>query len=140
MPTEHSAGAVVFRREKGRIYYLVLHYTAGHWSFAKGKIEKGEKLRETVKREVQEESGIKDIEFVEGFKNDIEYFFKADNKTIYKTVTYFLAETKTKEIKLSFEHTDYQWLTYEEALKQLTFDNARQILKRVDRHIDEQKI
>jgi len=43
-----------------------------------------------------------------------------------------LVETKQKEIKLSFEHTGYQWLSFEEAQKHLTFKNAKQILKKAN--------
>ena len=43
MPREKSAGAVIFRREDSKIYYLLLHYTARHWDLSKGHIEEGEK-------------------------------------------------------------------------------------------------
>ena len=49
MPTEKSAGAVVFRKEQGIINYLLLQ-EVNYWGFSKGIIEKGEELKETVKR------------------------------------------------------------------------------------------
>ena len=39
-------------------------------------------------------------------------------------------ETKTSEIKLSFEHVGFTWLSYEEAMKKLTFKNARDVLQK----------
>lgn len=132
MPIERSAGAVVFRKEKGNISYLLLHYQAGHWDFPKGNIERGEKMKETVKREIKEETGIEDIEFISGFKENIEYFYKLKGQTIFKTVTIFLVETKTREIKISCEHIDFEWLSYEEALIRLTHKNAKEILKKVN--------
>jgi bis(5'-nucleosidyl)-tetraphosphatase len=174
MPVEKSAGAVIFRLqpthhppasrapEKGKIYYLLLHYPSNakaprdYWDFPKGHIEKGEKIEETVKREVEEETGLKDIKFAEGFKEWIKYFFRLprDGKTvspkgerqkpkvsgagvgvsrgkiIFKIVTFLLAEAETEEVKISPEHIGYQWLPYKEALKQLKFKNAREILKK----------
>ena len=59
MPKEKSAGAVIFRMENGEPYYLLLRYYSGHWEFAKGHIEEGESNEETVKREIEEETGIK---------------------------------------------------------------------------------
>ena len=132
MPIERSAGAVVFRKEKGVLYYLLLHHQAGHWDFPKGNIERGEKMKETVKREIKEETGIEDIEFISGFKENIEYFYKLKGQTIFKTVTIFLVETKTREIKISCEHIDFEWLSYEEALTRLTHKNAKEILKKVN--------
>lgn len=132
MPIEKSAGAVLFRKEKGTIWYLLLHYEMGHWSFPKGNIEKGESLEETVRREIKEETGIKDIKLIEGFKEHIKYFYKLKGKNIFKIVTYFLAETKTREIKISWEHTGFKWLSYEEALKTITYKNAREVLKKAN--------
>jgi len=112
MPIEKSAGAIIFRKNKGKIYYLVLKYGLGHWDYVKGHIEKGESLEETVRREAGEEAGIRDLEFIKGFKEWFKYFFKQKGQNIFKIVTFLLAETKTKKIKLSYEHLDYKWLPY----------------------------
>jgi 8-oxo-dGTP pyrophosphatase MutT (NUDIX family) len=142
MPVEKSAGAVIFRRNK-EIKYLLLHYPSSakapkdYWDFPKGHIEKGEKELETVKREVEEETGLKDIKFVEGFKEWIKYFFRHKGKNVFKIVTFLLAETKEKEIKISLEHIGYQWLSYKEALKQLKFKNAKEILKKANNFLSE---
>lgn len=138
MPVEKSAGAVIFRKENRKLLFLLLHYpssaktTKEYWDLTKGHIEKGENEIETVKREVEEETGLRDIKFLEGFKEGIKYFFRWENKNIIKFVTFYLAETRTEDIKISEEHIDYKWLSYEEALKQLTFKNAKDILKKAN--------
>lgn len=132
---EKSAGAVIFRKEGSKIYYLLLHYNAGHWDFPKGNIEKGEKLEDTVKREVKEETGIKSIEIIPGFKESFQYFYKLKGKTIFKIVTFFLAQTQEKEVEISWEHKGFQWLPYEEALQQITFKNSKEILKKAHNFI-----
>ena len=139
MPIEKSAGAVVFRRERGIVKYLLLNYpstTRGakkdYWDFPKGHIEMGEKEIDTVKREVFEETGLKDIKFFEGFKEWIKYFFKYKGKTVFKIVTFYLAKARTKEVKVSGEHLGYKWLPYEEAIEKLTFKNAKEILKKAN--------
>lgn len=132
MPIEKSAGAIVFRKEKNKIYYLLLHYQAGHWDFPKGNIEKGEKLEETAKREIKEETGIDEIEFIPKFKESIKYFYKLKGENIFEIVTFFLAKTKTKKIKISWEHLGYQWLPYEKALERLTYKNAKEILEKAN--------
>lgn len=132
MPVEKSAGAVIFRKENSKIYYLLLHYQMGHWGFPKGIIEKGETLKKAAQREIQEETGIKELKFLEGFKKEIKYFFKLKNKTIFKIATFLLAETKEKKVKLSFEHKDFKWLPFEEALEQITHKNTQEILKKAN--------
>lgn len=131
MKNERSAGAIVFIREKEPIY-LLLHYEAKHWDFPKGNIETGETDHETVKREIEEETGIKDIEIIQDFKEKIQYYFKFEGELINKTVIFYLAKTKTKEVKLSFEHIGFEWLPYNKAIEQLTFKNAKEILKKAN--------
>ena len=145
MPVEKSAGAVIFRKEKGKIFYLLLHYPTGfrtakeYWDLPKGHIEKEEEEIKTVKREVEEETGLRDIEFTPGFKETIKYFFKFQGKTIFKTVVFYLAQTKTKEVKISEEHIDYKWLPHNEAIKRLTFKNAKDILKKANNFLCQKK-
>lgn len=132
MPVEKSAGAVVFRREGNQIKYLLIQYAWGHWEFPRGLIEKRESLEDTARREIEEEVGIKDIKFIPGFKEWIKFFFKLKGKTIMKIATFLLAETKTKKVKLSYEHKDYVWLGYEEALDKITFKNSKEVLKKAN--------
>ncbi len=133
MPKETSAGAVVFRRENGKVLYLLLHYDAGHWDFPKGHVEKGESNRETVRRETEEETGIRELNFVEGFEEKISYYYKQDGKTIYKEVFFYLAETEEKRVETSFEHKGFEWLEFGDALERLTYDNAKEVLKKADK-------
>ena len=137
MPVEKSAGAVIFKKEEGKICYLLLHYPAtshrtsrDYWDLPKGHIEKGENPEETAKREVKEETGLEDIEIVPAFKETIKYFFRWEGKNILKFVTFYLAETKTKDVKISGEHIGFKWLLYKESIKQLTFKNAKEILQK----------
>jgi len=141
MEKEKSAGAVVFRKEDSKFYYLLLHYQSGHWDFPKGHIEKGEEEKETVKREIKEETGIEDIEFIPGFRERITYFFRKSydkNKKsplVFKEVLFYLVKTKTKQVRISYEHTGYKWLPYNKAIKQITFKNAKEILEKANNYL-----
>ncbi len=138
MPVEISAGAVVYQLEGGKVGYLLLHYESGHWDFAKGNVERGEKVEETIAREVAEETGIRDIVFVEGFGEEIKYFYRRQGKTVFKKVIFLLAETQSKKVELSYEHIGYDWLGYEEALERLTYENAKQVLKKTHEFLSRQ--
>lgn len=136
MPREASAGAVIFRREKNEVKYLVLHYRykTDYWDFPKGNIEKGEIEEETVRREVKEETGIEDIEFVFGFKERVSYFYRRGGQTIFKQVTYYLAETKVTDVKISGEHIGYEWVDYQEAMNRLK-ENSKKVLKKANQFL-----
>ena len=126
---ERSAGAVVFRRAPGGPRYLLLRYPAGHWDLPKGNIEKGEQPIETMVREVREETGIVDLRVIPGYEKKIEYFYRRDGKKVHKTVVFFLAETSVEKVTISFEHQDYGWFDYAEAIKTVTYPNARRLIR-----------
>ena len=137
MKQEISAGAVVYYIQPGTglIEYLILHYNAGHWDFPKGKIEEHETPRQAAVREMKEETQLT-LELDSDFEQSISYYFKdKTSTTISKTVTLYLARSHTEEVTLSPEHIYYKWLIFEDALKQLSFGNSRQILQMADRYI-----
>ena len=125
-----SSGIILFNENDNARRYLLLNYPTGHWDFIKGGIEDGENPHETSIRESREETGITDIEFVDGFKEEIEYFFRANKENIHKKVIFFLARTNSINVILSHEHLDFTWLDYKSALKKLTYDNAINLLKK----------
>lgn len=126
---EESCGAVIYHGEA----YLLLHYDAGHWDFPKGNREQGETKKETALREIEEETGITDLVFND-FEKTIHYVYRRDTQTIFKEVTFFLAESKEKKVTLSWEHQGFQWLSYEKALDTLTYESARDVLQAAHAH------
>ena len=129
MLREKSCGAVVFLKNTD-VKYLLLHYEAGHWDFVKGNVEPHESEKETVIRELREETGIADAQFIEGFREKIEYFYRRQGATIHKEVIFFLIETHTEKVELSYEHVGYTWLDYQSAMEKLTFKNAKASLQK----------
>ena len=151
MPIEKSARAVVFyRAPNGKIEYLLLEHRAGHWGFPKGLIDKGEKLEETALRECREESGLKDLHLIAGFKETIRYFFKVQydyqvkergfkiGQKVMKFVTYFLVRSKSKKVKLSFEHLNYVWIDFKAAMENLKKHNRsnQEVLKKANEFLN----
>ena len=128
MIEETSAGIVLFRKEKSKKLFLLLHYPSGHWDFVKGKMEKGESTHQTAIRETEEETGITDITFIENFEEWIEYNFQYQGELVNKKVVFFLAETKTEDVKISHEHQNYAWMDYNTSMEKTTFDNAKTVL------------
>jgi len=130
MIEETSAGIIIFRKENSKNLFLLLRYPSGHWDFVKGKMEKDESTHETAIRETKEETGIKDVSFLENFEEWIDYNFQYQGELVQKKVVFFLAETKTKEIEISHEHLEYIWMDYNAAMEKTTFDNAKTVLTR----------
>ncbi len=131
---EKSCGVVLFNEQK----VLLLQYATGqkegewdlqgHWDFPKGHVDKGETEIETATRELEEETGIKNIILLDNFRKTINYKIQKRDRKISKEVVFFIATTVETEINLSHEHVDYGWFDFTSALKQLTYDNARSVL------------
>jgi len=131
---EKSCGVVLFNEQK----VLLLQYATGqkegewdlqgHWDFPKGHVDKGETEIETAIRELEEETGIKNIILLDNFRKTINYTIQKRDRKISKEVVFFIATTVETEINLSHEHVDYGWFDFTSALKQLTYDNARSVL------------
>jgi bis(5'-nucleosidyl)-tetraphosphatase len=125
---EKSCGAVVFLRKDDQTKYLLLNYAAKHWDFVKGNVEPNETERQTVTRELQEETSIANSKFIEGFRESISYFYRRQGLTVHKEVVFFIIESSTETVQLSFEHIGYIWLDYQHAMEKLTFKNAKDTL------------
>ncbi len=130
---ERSSGIVLFREDSGKKLFLLLHYPSGHWDFIKGRIEKDETPKQAAIREAREETGITDIEFVDGFEEKIQYSYQYSGKAVRKEVIFFLASTNTKDVKISHEHLDHIWLEFDDALKKTTYQNAKNLLEKSKR-------
>ncbi len=131
MIEERSAGAVLFNETDSRKIFLLLNYPSGHWDFVKGNIEDEETLQQTVVREIREETGITDVEFIDGFEDKIEYHYQRDGNLVHKEVIFFLAKTKTIDVKISHEHLGFVWLSFDDAIKKLTYKNAKNIMDKI---------
>jgi 8-oxo-dGTP pyrophosphatase MutT (NUDIX family) len=135
---ELSAGVIIYRKEEGKVLFLLLFkkYKTEYWDLTKGHVEKGEDPMQTAIREAKEEAGITDLEFIPEFKEKVSWIYKLEGKLMNKTVTYYLAETKTKEAKISEEHLKPGWFTLEEAEKVLKYKDSKELLRKAQKFIE----
>ncbi len=134
MKSEKSCGAIVFRRGRGGMEFLVIQHSlsvGGHWDFPKGHVEAGETEQETALREVYEEAGVK-VRLLEGFREEIRYVDEIHG--VQKTVVFFVGEAMGNSNGKcdGKEVVDFCWLEYSLALEKLTYENAKQLLKKAE--------
>ena len=147
---ENSAGVIPFRRsgDRGRLY-LVLHSATvrnprAKWEFPKGGMEAGETTRETAAREFQEETGLVDWHFREGFERSLTYTYVRRGRKVLKTVTYYLVEVMGDASPIqSFEHVEdptgrwFRWGSFDEITRLLYHAKIRQVFAEADRWLDQ---
>lgn len=132
---------VAYRKEKGKIHYLLLkrklHWKG--WEFPKGGIKEKESIINAVKREIREEVGqkafnIKSYNIKGKYKYGKEY---ADRKGIMgQTYNLFSAEIRGKKVRMDrLEHSSYKWIPCKKALRLLTYKNQKDCLRHVNKRL-----
>ncbi|MEM4605734.1 MAG: NUDIX domain-containing protein [Candidatus Pacearchaeota archaeon] len=140
-----SVFVVVYRKEGEKILYLILkrkkHWVG--WEFPKGGVEEKENLFEAVEREVFEECGQKPINIERyNFSGKYNYGKKFRDRPGFIGQSFVLFSAEVKDEKVVFdkrEHSSYIWLTFEEALEKLTFENQKKALSIVHEKISNKK-
>ena len=132
---ELSAGAVIANNGK----YLLLHYQAGHWDFAKGHVEEGETSQEAALREIKEETGL-DATIINGFEQRFKFFFRRDGKLTQKEVILYIAKVHSDKVTISNEHIGFAWLPIDEALIKVTFKNSREVLNKAHQWLKKEAV
>lgn len=162
---EFSAGGVVYKKEKGKLFFLLGKHSGYHkWALPKGLIEKGEKGPETAMRETEEEMGVKARLVQEKPLHKDSYFFWADLKSkasrqdtqkdqvtrrvekyqeqggdktkVFKTVTFYLLEYVSGDPKdHGWEMEDAGWFTPKEALEKMSFEGEKEALQKAQKQL-----
>lgn len=133
MPVERavSAGGVVLREgATGPEIVICGRQSDGVWGLPKGTLDEGESLEEAAVREVSEETGLK-VEIVKKI-GVIEYWFAGDGVRYHKWVHHYLMRaTGGSTADHDLEYDRVEWAAIDEAIKTLTFDNDKNIVRQV---------
>ncbi len=112
---EPTCGALIFNPE-GKVFLMKSHKWKDKYVIPGGHVELGESLKETLKREIKEETGLEiyDPEFVcfQEFIFD-DAFWKKKHFLFFD----FACKTNSKKVTLNSEGQEYVWVKPEEALR-----------------------
>ena len=124
MIKEKSCGTIIIDDDK----VLIIKQKQGFYGFPKGHMEKNETEVKTAIRETKEETNI-DVLVDETKRYSLNYVI--DNK-IDKEVVYYLAKPLNKNIiKQESEINDTLWVDIDKVIDILTFDNLKELWKKV---------
>jgi len=124
----------VFRMVDNKPLYLMMKRSPGKhyehlWQGVAGKIEKGETAVQTIIRELKEETGKTPLRLFAA--DHIASFFEA-RKDLIHMIPIFGIEVEGEDIILSEEHSEFKWVTFENALELLTWKGQKEGLKTVN--------
>ncbi|OGL70353.1 hypothetical protein A3B32_01385 [Candidatus Uhrbacteria bacterium RIFCSPLOWO2_01_FULL_53_9] len=92
---EVSSGGIVFKVTKKGVAVAFIRDSVGKWTFPKGHVERGETIERTARREVREETALKNLRLVRKLgKITITFEDRHVRKgdTVVKDIHYFLFE------------------------------------------------
>ena len=113
------------------------------WEFVKGGVDRFESKKNAALREVKEETGLK-TQQIHKHNHFGKYLYKKKflDRTGIAGQTYSLYSAKVKKAKVKVdkrEHSNYQWLDFNQAAKKLTHPNQKKCLKIVHLFLQNQK-
>lgn len=128
----HSAGGVVIN---GRGQVVLVSQFGKSWSLPKGHVEEGEEVLETAKREIYEETGLTQLDFVEELGSYVRPIMIGPNKVnpnILKKLTFFLFKTSQEKLLPVDPHNPQAvWVEAEKALDLLHHQKDKEFLESV---------
>ena len=139
---EKSAGGIVYYMENNEPIFLFLQNTLKktYWEVPKGKIEINEPIKETVKREVNEETSLKNLKIIPGFEHNLQWYFKFEGQLIRKEAVYLLVKIPRDDkdkVVISDEHQKFSWMNFEQAMKNLNIKSNKEMIKSAHTFIKE---
>ena len=117
--TQSSGGVVL----NGNGEVIVVSQRGTSWSLPKGQREEGEDMLTAAKREIYEEAGINDLEFIKeiGSYGRFGLIGGVENKSELKTITMFLFRTKENHLQpVDPENPEARWVQIEKVAELLT--------------------
>lgn len=128
-PEVRAAGGVIWRRGADGVEVLLVHRPKyGDWTFAKGKLERGESYREAARREVLEETGLH-----VSFGDELEPTRYIDGKGRDKLVRYWTMTVERGAFEPNDEVDEIRWIPVGRAAARLTYERDLPLLESFDR-------
>ncbi|MGM0845661.1 MAG: NUDIX hydrolase [Bacillota bacterium] len=102
------------------------------WCYIGGSIEAGEKAWEAAVREIHEETGITEMTLYTS--NTFDQFYSPQENYIYMAPVFVGYVDEKQEVFLNNEHSDFKWLSFEEALEMATLPGNDNVLVFIEKH------
>jgi 8-oxo-dGTP pyrophosphatase MutT (NUDIX family) len=125
-----AAGGLVFN-DKGEALFI---FRRGKWDLPKGKLDEGESLEQCAVREVQEETGLKNVVLKE-FIITTYHTYEEEGKQVLKESHWYRMEVKGKQELIpqtEEDITDIRWVKKEgwTGLMENSFPLIKKVLKK----------
>ena len=127
---EPTAGGIVFRRtDAGEVEFLLYQDARDRWTIPKGHIEPGETAQATARREIGEETGLKDLE-VFGWLGKVNFRYRRVDKLVLMTTQVYLVKALNPDEPLQKEEwmNGLKWFSFHEAFDEIEYEDIGKLI------------
>ncbi len=128
---EPTSGGIVFRLTKDNedIEILLIQDSKGRWTIPKGHIEPGETAKMTARREIEEETGLKNFSILT-WLGKIHFKYRRMDKLVLMTTQIYLVQSNDDYETLTAEKwmRGIKWFSFNEALDLIEYDDIEKLM------------
>ena len=128
---EPTSGGIVFRltRDQKDIEILLIQDSKGRWTIPKGHIEPGETAKVTARREVEEETGLKNLDILTWLGKIHFKYRRADKLVLMTTQIYLIQAMDAHEMPTGEKWMrGIKWFSFSEALDLIEYDDIEKLM------------
>ena len=128
---EPTSGGIVFRLtlDGKDIEILLIQDSKGRWTIPKGHIEPGETAKMTARREVEEETGLKNLSVL-AWLGKIHFKYRRADKLVLMTTQIYLVQAIDKRERPMGEKwmKGIKWFSFAEALDLIEYEDIEKLM------------
>ena len=128
---EPTSGGIVFRftKDKKDIEILLIQDSKERWTIPKGHIEPGETAKMTARREIEEETGLKNVSVLT-WLGKIHFKYRRMDKLVLMTTQIYLVQALDSRERPTGEKwmKGIKWFPFAEALNLIEYDDIEKLM------------
>lgn len=128
---EPTSGGIVFRltKDQKNIEILLIQDSKGRWTIPKGHIEPGETAKMTARREIEEETGLKNVSILTWLGKIHFKYRRADKLVLMTTQIYLVQALDSHELPVGEKWMKgIQWFSFADALNTIEYDDIGKLM------------
>jgi 8-oxo-dGTP pyrophosphatase MutT (NUDIX family) len=132
--TATSAGALILREIEGELKIALAHHQRSEksWVLPKGHVERHESLEQAAVREIQEETGLTNIQLLAHLGTVLRKSSRSNGESVHKTIHYYLAyalSDNRSDLPLDASFTTVAWFSPQQVLELLPYEQEKELVR-----------
>lgn len=128
---EPTSGGIIFRftKDKKDIEILMIQDSKGRWTIPKGHIEPGETAKMTARREIEEETGLKNVSILTWLGKIHFKYRRADKLVLMTTQIYLVQALDEHELPIGEKWMKgIKWFSFADALDAIEYEDIEKLM------------